>query len=364
MMAARREGPTATEIAAELARRAQALCAELLPRGHREGHEWVCGSLAGEEGRSLGVELSGERAGVWVDRNGYVDKGDALDLVARCRYGGDIGSAIAWSLSWLGWSDRSAPAPSRPAPPPRDDANAAAMAEKKRRRAQAIWLQAQPSLAGTPVAAYLAGRGIDLAELGRQPRALRYHPAVRCEQVNADLPAMVAAANDLQGRHVSTHRTWLARDGERWKKARLERPKMLLGSIDDGFIPLWRGASQKPMREAPQGDHVVIAEGIETALSVALACPELRVISAVSLGRMGAVALPPAIATVTLAFDNDPPPPDGTPPDDRRWDDYRKQRAAREQAIARYAGEGRVVNIAMPAVPGADWNDILQGVEG
>ena len=364
MMAARREGPGAGDIARELAKRAETLCAELLPHGHRDGHQWRCGSLAGEDGGSLAVEMRGERAGLWLDHNGGVDGGDALDLVAQCRYGGDIKAAIEWALSWLGWSDIAAPAPTRPAPAPQDDASAAEAAEKKRRRAQAIWREAKPGLAGTPVAAYLLGRGIDLAELGRQPGALRFHPALWAEETGAKLPAMVAAVNDSTGAHVATHRTWLARVGERWKKASLDLPKKVLGGIGDGFIPLWRGASGKPLRLAPAGDHIVIAEGIETGLSIALACPELRVVSAVSLGGLRRLALPEAIGTVTLAFDNDPPPHRDTPADDRRWDDYRKQRKAREAAIARYAGEGRVVRIAMPDVEGADWNDILQGVEG
>ncbi len=363
-LAARRQGPSASDIARELARRAELLCAELLPYGHRDGHQWRCGSLAGEDGSSLAVEIRGGNAGLWIDHNGGVDGGDALDLVAQCRYGGDIKPAIEWALSWLGWSDTAVPAPTRPAPPPQDDASVAEAAEKKRRRAQAIWLEAKPGLAGTPVAAYLLGRGINLAEFGRQPGALRFHRALWAEEVGAKLPAMVAAVNDAEGRHVATHRTWLARVGDRWKKAPLRQPKKVLGAIGDGFIPLWRGASGKPLRLAPAGDHIVIAEGIETGLSVAIACPELRVVSAVSLGGLRRLALPPAIDSVRLAFDNDPPPPPDTPVEDRRWDDYRKKQAARDAALARYADEGRAVCGVMPTVPGADWNDILQGVEG
>jgi hypothetical protein len=175
---------------------------------------------------------------------------------------------------------------------------------------------------------------------------------------------MVAAVNDSAGVHVATHRTWLARVGDKWKKAPLDVPKKVLGRIGDGFIPLWRGASGKPLRDAPIGDTIVIAEGIETALSVAIACPEFRVVSAVSLGGLRALALPPAVATVLLAFDNDPPPPRDTPSAARAWDDYRKQRMARRAAVERYTSEGRTVKWAMPSVPGADWNDILQGVEG
>ena len=44
-----------SEIVAQLTTRADALCHELLPAGHREGAEWRCGSVQGEPGKSLGV---------------------------------------------------------------------------------------------------------------------------------------------------------------------------------------------------------------------------------------------------------------------------------------------------------------------
>lgn len=369
-MMAERGRPVAHDVARELGRRIGELARELLPGGHREGGQWRADSTSGDRGRALSVELHGERAGLWIDHRGGTERGDALDLVAACRYGGDLRAAYTWALTWLGWSDRAAPAPRRPAPPPENPATEAAEAEAKRRRALALWLEARPAIAGTPVDCYLKARGIDLATLGRQPRALRYHPALWNAESGRKWDAMVAAVRGPDGKHVATHRTWLAlvpRPGTnlyRWTKAPLEVPKKVLGSIGDGFIPLWRGASGKPLREAPAGDTIVIAEGIETALSVAVACPEYRVISAISLGGLARVALPPAIGTVILAYDNDPPPPRDTPPEDRRWGAWRKQRAARRAAALRYAREGRTVKVAWPPVPGADWNDILQGVEG
>ena len=72
----------AKELARLLAARAHALAAELFSHGQREGHEWRCGSLAGERGRSFAVHLTGPRAGVWADF-GTGETGDALDLVPR-----------------------------------------------------------------------------------------------------------------------------------------------------------------------------------------------------------------------------------------------------------------------------------------
>jgi hypothetical protein len=50
-------------LSAMLADRIDSLCAELLPAGTREGHEWRIGSVAGERGRSMAVHLSGPKPG-------------------------------------------------------------------------------------------------------------------------------------------------------------------------------------------------------------------------------------------------------------------------------------------------------------
>jgi hypothetical protein len=334
-----------------LSRRIDALVRELLPRGQREGHEWRCGSVAGEAGRSLSVHLSGPRAGVWADFSSADDRGDALDLVGAILFNKNKTQALAWSRAWLGIDAGAAavPVPQR-REPPSERATAEAQAEEAGRRkiALEIWLAAQPSLSGTPAAAYLRGRGIDLAELQRQPRALRFHPSLINRQSSAAWPALVAAVSDGMGAHVATHRTWLARVAGGWGKAPLRDPKMSLGTVRGGFIPLWRGASGKSLRQAPEGDAVAIAEGIETALSVAIACPELRVLSAVSLGNMGRLVLPPAVHTVILCADNDGDNPQAA--------------ATLQRAIDRYAAEGRTVRLARPSI-GKDFNDQLRAAE-
>ena len=159
---------------------------------------------------------------------------------------------------------------------------------------------------------------------------------------------MVAAISGADGSAlVAIHRTWLAQDGTtgRWGKASLQNPKMTLGSYAGGAIRIARGASGKPLAQAPDGDRVVLAEGIETALSVALACPELRVLAAVSLANIGRVVLPPAVRHVTLAADND-------------GGNVAAQRAL-QTAVERFLAQGRTVAVAMPEQPGSDWNDVL-----
>ena len=90
----------AKEIAHRLARDAERVATMLLPQGRREGREWVAGSVHGEEGRSLKVCLSGDKAGVWKDfasDNG----GDLLDLWATVR-GLGIAGAMRQARDFLG----------------------------------------------------------------------------------------------------------------------------------------------------------------------------------------------------------------------------------------------------------------------
>src|ERR1051325_6468554 len=177
-----------------LAERAGSLCAELLPAGLREGAEWRIGSVAGEPGRSMAVHLSGAKAGVWQDWAANIG-GDALDLVAQVLFRGDKGQAVRWARAWLG-IDSADPATfeqHRRAVQEKQRAEAGHDAERRRRQASTIWLGAQASLAGTVAEAYLRSRAISLAELGRQPRSLRFHPALWNEESQRHWPALVAA---------------------------------------------------------------------------------------------------------------------------------------------------------------------------
>jgi hypothetical protein len=322
-----------------LAARMASLVADLCPAARREGRLARIGSPAGEPGQSCAIHLAGARAGRWHDfASGQ--GGDALDLIRAVRRV-DLREALDWARGWLGTgADRLPPrelAPPRRAPPSDD-------VEARRQAALKIWLSARASLAGTPAEAYLAGRGIDLGELARAPRALRFHPALWCAEAAAPLPALVAAVV-REGAICAIHRTYLreTRPGG-WTKARLASPKKSLGSLAGGVVPLQRGRSCKPLRAAPDGDAAVIGEGLETCLSIAVACPELRVIAALNLVNLGAVALPAAIARIIIAADNDVAPG--------------AQKLLR-RAAQNFIEQGRDVRIARSPV-GKDFNDAMK----
>lgn len=90
----------ANEAAKLLAANIESVVQELLPNGKREGHEWRCGSVDGDEGKSMGVHLSGAKAGIWSDFSTGAG-GDALDLWMAVR-GGSVPEAIEQAGAFLG----------------------------------------------------------------------------------------------------------------------------------------------------------------------------------------------------------------------------------------------------------------------
>lgn len=323
-----------------LGERADQLAQELLPGGRREGREWVCGDLSGTRGRGVSVCIHGAKAGVWGEFSAGRG-GDMLDLIAVCRCGGNKGEALKWARGWLGLGDArpGGRASAPPPPPPRDVEGERREAEQRRQKGRGLWAAGVP-IPGTPAEVYLGSRGISLEALGRAPNVLRFNARTWCAERGGEHPAMVALIQD-RGVTIGAHRTYLAPDGS--GKARIKAAKKVLGAADGGLIPLWRGASDKPLKEAPEGDTIAISEGIEDALTIALACPEWRVVACISAGNMGKLTLPPAITDVRLCFDRDGENP--------------AVRVARERAVDRYLREGRSVFEMLPSEGFKDFND-------
>lgn len=338
-----------SEIVRMLAARIQTLAPDLLPGGQRRGAEWVCGSPAGEAGTQMAVHLTGAKAGVWAHFAGS-ERGDALDLVAACRTNGHRGEALKWARAWLGLDTGRPPdsAPPRPAPDAlQADAEALAETQRKRANAQRIWLAGQRQLIGTPVDWYLQGRGIALADLKRQPGAIRFHPELYHLDSARHWPAMVTAISGPEGM-LAVHRTWLEVIGSTARKAPVDNNKMTFGGYRGGHIPLARGVSGKPLREAAPGETLDITEGIEDGLTVAVYAPDFRVIAAISVANLQSIALPPQIHTLRIWRQNDT---------------KRAAIEAFERAVTAHQQAGRAVVI--PKIPAGlkDINDMFAAAE-
>src|SRR6516164_7958302 len=94
------------------------------------------------------------------------------------------------------------------------------------------------------------------------------------------------------------------------------------------------------------GEWLAVGEGIETTLSVAVACA-MPGLAAVSAGGIRSLVLSREATHVIICADHDA---SGV-----------GERAARD-AAARWLAEGRRVKLALPPRAGIDFNDILRGV--
>lgn len=350
------------QIADMLGARAHELCVDLLPGGRVEGHEYVCGGLDGGDGRSMKVHLGGSRPGVWADFAAD-EKGDALDLVALSLFRGSGRAkvdAIKWARKWLGL-DGTDPATlkrSREA-----QAKAAQAAEKadeeieaKRRSAVAKY-RAGRDIEGTPVEAYLRGRGIDVGRFDSLG-ALKYLANLDNRESGRAWPAMVASIIDpMTGRQVALHRTWLQLhpDGQ-VTKAPLKDAKMSLGPLKGGIISLSKGRNidpatgevtrGQPLSKCKKPVRLHLTEGIEDGLTVALAALDERVAAAVSLGNMLSLRFPPLVAEIVMHRQNDPP---GS-----------KAAVLFDKVCARFVGMGLRVRVAKPPEGVKDVNDLVR----
>ena len=166
-------------------------------------------------------------------------------LLAHCKKVGCGFADLARALG-LAPGDFTRPDPAEIA---RAGAMALAEAEKRARQALAVWTEAKP-IVGTPAETYLRGRGLTLD----LPATLRFHPAAWHGASARPLPAMVALVEGCS--LPAVHRTYLSPDGS--GKAAVEPAKAMLGGVQGGAVRLLQA----------QG-RLVVAEGIETALSLA-----------------------------------------------------------------------------------------------
>lgn len=362
------------ELRAMLQPRIREILARLAPGGHYTAKTYTVKNPARKD-RSAGsfvIWIRGSAAGAYRDYAGHSsdDKGDIIDLISYLQNRGkDKKFARAWAEDFLGLK-RMAPdelAAARRAASQANERRISAEAEaqrRKRRRAFDLWMRAQRDLAGTLAEAYFAGRGVPLAEIAgfehgevRFVRALEYWKGAEWRTVNGRLekarpgpefPAIVSAIRSPKGEVTAVHCTFL--DPQTARKAPVARPKLMLGDVQCGVIRVARGSSGLTAEEAAAAGvagPLVITEGLEDALSIALAVPEARVWAATSLGNLANVPVDHAcVESVTIAADNDWAKPQAV-----------EQLARAEEALAAH---GKPVTV-MRAHHGKDFNDLIRG---
>ena len=323
-MSGARLGPQ--EIARRLAGRIEQLAPDLLPAGHREGHEWRCGNITGDPGDSFGVHLTGQKAGVWGDFAGE-QRGDALDLVCAV-LGLRMGEAMRWSLRWLGMEQSEADREKRPkeraARPDRARIEPARFPDNCRK----AWKTARPII-GTNAEIYFAARGLRFTD--PQGAVLRYadrHPRRNAAGDLEHHPALLALLSDIRtGEPSGLINIYLLADGI--DRLRDPKGKTSWGRVGGGAVML------SPFDDVTMG--LVTCEGVETGSSLLLS-DLAPVWCCGGAGNLAAFPVLDGIEALTIAADADKP----------------GQKAA-ESAKARWRDAGREAVIIAPPV--GDWAD-------
>ena len=315
----------------------------------------------------LEVELH-PRPGKW---NCWIDgkRGDALDLVAAVlslgQTRGARGPALKWAREFLGiagryddaaWKERVAEANRRRQA---REAQAARELAEARRTMWARWVHAPLLQPGDHGWEYLKARGVDLGQPPfdrRLPRAIRYSPqelwfdpADRSERPDPAHvgPALLSAMTLHDGKFGSLHRIWInpERPGE---KADVRAPRKMWPSSEGAAIRLWRGATNLSEGDAHKRkieEDVVVCEGVEDGLSIALLTPELRIHAAGSLPGLLSYVPPKVTRKLVIAADND-------------WSKPQAQ-AMLNEACARFEKEFRVPVFIARSPEGKDFNDVV-----
>jgi hypothetical protein len=177
---------------------------------------------------------------------------------------------------------------------------------------------------GSPVARYLAGRGLTPV-----PTALRYAPSLRRPDGSYG-PAMVARIDGPDSELIGIHRTWLDREAAGiWRCCH----RAMLGRAAGGAVRL-----------APAGEVLLVGEGIESTLAAMMASG-LPGWAALSTSGLAALILPPVVREVVITADNDA--------------NGAGLRAA-QTAAARWRTENRRVRTYMSPRAGEDAADLIR----
>lgn len=307
---------TFDDIKRELQARIRQLVRELAPDGQFAGTYYMPRNPRREDKHagSFWIKVSGTAVGAWREE-ATGEKGDVIDLVTYLAGLADRRATREWCMSWLGWSkgiDRQRLEVARKASvykQQQDDREAKERAEKNARRAAAAFYGAEKIVAGDRVHQYLASRGIDLGRLRRLPGAIRFSPKMQhtdLDGVITDWPTMVTAMTNSAGQVVAVHRTYL--DTATAGKAPVEPQKKIWPAFKGCVIRLAKGEGNLTPEEAARRGvkaPLILTEGIEDGLAVAISMPDMRIWAAASLANMANIPKLPCISELIVVADND-----------------------------------------------------------
>lgn len=262
------------------------------------------------DGSHVVVETRGSKRGLFLDKSDG-SGGDTLELVHRVLGKDDHRFAYDWGKNFFGIETSEAMRALAERRAVITERQARAVQEKlsftdRVRRALARYVNDSVAWPHIPqIIDYLAGRGIRAPQLPAF-KTLRFARSEYHKESGREWPAMVAPIIcPLQRKVFAVHHTFLEH-ADRWRKAPIEPAKKVTATYKGGVIPLWRGGSGKELCHAPEGETLLMGEGIENSLAAALLLPlepAPRVFAGVVACNLPHIKLPPSFAEVVLVMD-------------------------------------------------------------
>ncbi len=218
--------------------------------------------------------------------------------------------------------------------------------QEKIAKAKELYHKAVP-ITGTLAEKYLREhRGIT----GELPKDFRFIKATWHLDTQEFPPALLAPIRDKNDHMTGVVRIFLNRDGSKYSKVYIDEsgkmekatPKANLGISGSGAVIVQKGMLSTT---------VWVAEGVETALSIAQAKPNQTVMASLSVNQLKNVPISPEVRNVVICADNDPA--------------SSNTKANVIKAVGSFLSQGLKVFIALPpTIPAGmdkyDFNDLLQ----
>lgn len=294
---------------------------------------------------SLCVNLAGAKAGLWKNHEtgesgkGFISLYMAIHSVDFKTALKELGYRVG--LGNQAFTDRDY----KHKDPERDLKAEQAQLNKRINYARQQYRNTLP-LKGTLAEKYLREfRGIT----GELPSNFRFSPGIKHLDTQKLTPALVAPIHNKDNKMTAIVRIFLNADGSKLSdtyknqdgELKKATDKANLGVSGNGAVIVQKGSSRT----------VWIAEGVETALSVAKAMPDHTVMASLSIAQFKNMPLRDTIQTVVICADNDPPSSQG------------KKNIS--DAVSHYLSLGKQVFVTMPPdIPEGtkkyDFNDLLK----
>ena len=355
--------------------RIEQLCRKLLPDGFRQGRFWISNNpVTGDYDKSPELKVALDKdIGAWIDwRSG--DKGDVIKLVEYLKQC-DFPTAMDFARDLIGLrsmtADQRKRFDERSVEAKRDSDDRAEREQlQAMKRAEQLFMggmmDGSRAAAEAHARAYFRARRCALEDVpNRDLETMRFIAATeywrgaryetdnrggrRKVEAGPKFPAVLSAMRSPLGQQTAVHCTFL--HPTEAKKAPLgkETAKLMLGPAKGSMIRISHGPEGQPPEMAREAHPLILCEGIEDGLSLAIAVPPARVWAAGSLIAMAHAPVHlDCISCVIVARDND----------------WGKKQAQEQfaQVLQQLAAAGKPIT-EIASHHGKDFNDLAQQEE-